>query len=242
MYKRIIGLILLSNGIVCRTRNFVPDYFFTDEFIDSKFFDEIICIDVTKSRSESSQQLFLRSIEKLMNTSQLPLSIGGGIKSLSDIKRYRSFGADRYIINQTEANNDAFVVEAIKEFGQSSIISSVNPWGDFTFSNGEKTDKTLKQRVTEIIEIRGSELMLNSTERDGTLLGLDLDTIQEISVSFELPIIVSGGIGRCSHVLDSFQIKNVTGVCTSNIYHLTTSTISTWRDQIKSKGGNVRTI
>ena len=242
MYKRIIGLILMNSGIVCRTRNFQSDYLYTDEFIDSKYFDEIVCIDVSQERSEQSQSLFLTGIEKIMEHSQLPLAIGGGIRSVEDIKRYRRFGADRYVINQTEAESDAFVTEAVKEFGKSSIVSSINHWGDFTCSNGVISTKALQQRVSEISTNRGSELMLNSVERDGTLLGFDNANAQKIANSHDMPLIISGGVGRWSHVLDTLQIENVEAVCTSNIYHLTTKTISTWRSEVKTKGGNVRTV
>ena len=242
MYKRIIGLILMNSGIVCRTRNFQSDYLYTDEFIDSKHFDEIVCIDVSQERSEQSQSLFLTGIEKIMEHSQLPLAIGGGIRSIEDIRRYRKFGADRYVINQTEAESDTFVTEAVKEFGKSSIVSSINHWGDFTYSNGVISTKALRQRVSEISATRGSELLLNSVERDGTLLGFDNANAQKIANSHDMPLIISGGVGRWSHVLDTLQIENVEAVCTSNIYHLTTKTISTWRSEVKTKGGNVRTV
>ena len=242
MYKRIAGLVLIDVGIVCRTRNFQSDYLYTDEFIDSKYFDEIICIDVSRERSDESHDLFLLGIEKIMNHSQLPLTIGGGIKSLEDIRTYRNFGADRYVLNQTESTSDAFVTEAIKEFGQSSIISSINHWGEFTYSNGVISKKPLQQRVSEIFNNRGSELLLNSVERDGTLLGLDNTVAANIANFYDIPLIISGGVGRWSHVHDTLQIVNVAAVCTSNIYHLTTKTISTWRNEIKAKGGNVRTV
>ena len=232
----------MNSGIVCRTRNFQSDYLYTDEFIDSKYFDEIVCIDVSQERSEQSQSLFLTGIEKIMEHSQLPLAIGGGIRSIEDIKRYRKFGADRYVINQTNAESDTFVTEAVKEFGKSSIISSINHWGDFTYSNGVISTKALQQRVFEISTNRGSELLLNSVERDGTLLGFDNATAQKIANSHDMPLIISGGVGRWSHVLDTLQIENVEAVCTSNIYHLTTKTISTWRSEVKTKGGNVRTV
>ena len=232
----------MNSGIVCRTRNFQSDYLYTDEFIDSKYFDEIVCIDVSQERSEQSQSLFLTGIEKIMEHSQLPLAIGGGIRSVEDIKRYRKFGADRYVINQTEAESDAFVTEAVKEFGKSSIVSSINHWGDFTCSNGVISTKALQQRVSEISTNRGSELLLNSVERDGTLLGFDNANAQKIANSHDMPLIISGGVGRWSHVLDTLQIENVEAVCTSNIYHLTTKTISTWRSEVKTKGGNVRTV
>jgi cyclase len=232
----------MNSGIVCRTRNFQSDYLYTDEFIDSKHFDEIVCIDVSQERSEQSQSLFLTSIEKIMEHSQLPLAIGGGIRSIEDIRRYRKFGADRYVINQTEAESDTFVTEAVKEFGKSSIVSSINHWGDFTYSNGVISTKALRKRVSEISANRGSELLLNSVERDGTLLGFDNANAQKIANSHDMPLIISGGVGRWSHVLDTLQIENVEAVCTSNIYHLTTKTISTWRSEVKTKGGNVRTV
>ena len=232
----------MNSGIVCRTRNFQSDYLYTDEFIDSKYFDEIVCIDVSQERSEQSQSLFLTGIEKIMEHSQLPLAIGGGIRSIEDIKRYRKFGADRYVINQTNAESDTFLTEAVKEFGKSSIVSSINHWGDFTCSNGVISTKALRQRVSEISVNRGSELLLNSVERDGTLLGFDNANAQKIANSHDMPLIISGGVGRWSHVLDTLQIENVEAVCTSNIYHLTTKTISTWRSEVKTKGGNVRTV
>jgi cyclase len=232
----------MNKGIVCRTRNFHPDYLYTDEFIDSKYFDEIICIDVSQERSEKSSKLFLMGIEKIMEHSQLPLAIGGGIRSIEDIRRYREFGADRYVINQTEAQCDAFIKEAIKEFGKSSIISSINHWGDFTYSNGNMSTKVLQQRVSEISVNRGSELLLNSVERDGTLLGFDNARAKIIANSNDIPLIISGGAGRWSHALDTLNIENVEAVCTSNIYHLTTKTISTWRSEVRAKGANVRTV
>jgi len=242
MYKRIIALILINNGIVCRTRNFQPDYMYSDEFIDGKYFDEIICIDVSQVRTDKSHSLFLEAIEKIMEHSQLPLAIGGGIKSIEDIKRYRKFGADRYVINQTEADSDTFVEKAIKEFGKSSIISSLNHWGNLTYSNGVNTNKVLQQRVHQIFNNRGSELLLNSVERDGTLLGFDNANAETIANTYDLPLIISGGVGRWSHIFDTLQIENIEAVCTSNIYHFTTKTISTWRSEVMSKGGNVRIV
>ena len=140
MYKRIIGVVLVDNGIVCRTRNFVSDYLYTDAFIDTNFFDEIVFIDVSKNRSNETLNLFFTTIEKLMSKSQLPMAIGGGISSINDILRYREFGADRYIINQTSSTSDELVKNAIEKFGKSSIISGVDHWQEFTFENGEKTE------------------------------------------------------------------------------------------------------
>ena len=242
MFKRIIGVVLVDNGIVCRTRNFVSDYLYTDAFIDTNLFDEIVFIDVTKNRSDQASKLFLTTIEKLMNKSQLPMAIGGGISSINDIIRFREFGADRYIINQTSPTSDEFVRNAIDKFGKSSIISGIDHWGEFTYENNEPTKSKLYQRIRNIFNNSGSEIFLNSVALDGSLTGFDLNMAQQISNYIEIPIIISGGIGRWTHALDALKIKNVSGVCTSNIYHLTTSTILSWRKQIIENGGNVREL
>lgn len=242
MFKRIIGLVLVDNGIVCRTRNFVSDYLYTDAFIDTNLFDEIVFIDITKNRSDKTSKLFLTVIEKLMSKSQLPMAIGGGISSINDIMRFREFGADRYIINQSSPTSDEFVRNAIDRFGKSSIISGIDHWGEFTYESNVTTKSKLARRITQIQGISGSEIFLNSVGLDGALTGFDLGMAQEISNYFQIPIVISGGIGRWTHALDALKIKNVTGVCTSNIYHLTTSTILSWRKQIVENGGNVREL
>ena len=242
MYKRIIGVVLVDNGIVCRTRNFVSDYLYTDDFIDTNFFDEIVFIDVSKNRSNETLNLFFTTIEKLMSKSQLPMAIGGGISSINDILRYREFGADRYIINQTSSTSDELVKNAIEKFGKSSIISGIDHWQEFTFENGKKTETKLDERVNSVFNNSGSEILLNSVALDGSLTGFDLNVVQQISDSFKIPIIISGGVGRWTHALNAIEIENVTGICTSNIYHLTTSTILSWRKQIIEYGGNVREL
>jgi cyclase len=242
MYKRIIGVVLVDNGIVCRTRNFVSDYLYTDAFIDTNFFDEIVFIDVSKNRSNETLNLFFTTIEKLMSKSQLPMAIGGGISSINDILRYREFGADRYIINQTSSASDELVKNAIEKFGKSSIISGIDHWQEFTFENGKKTETKLDERVNSVFNNSGSEILLNSAALDGSLTGFDLNVVKKISDSFKIPIIISGGVGRWTHALNALEIENVTGICTSNIYHLTTSTILSWRKQIIENGGNVREL
>ena len=177
-----------------------------------------------------------------MSKSQLPMAIGGGISSINDILRYREFGADRYIINQTSSASDELVKNAIEKFGKSSIISGIDHWQEFTFENGKKTETKLDERVNSVFNNSGSEILLNSAALDGSLTGFDLNVVKKISDSFKIPIIISGGVGRWTHALNALEIENVTGICTSNIYHLSTSTILSWRKQIIENGGNVREL
>lgn len=242
MYKRIIGLVLVDQGVVCRTRNFIQDYHYIDAHIDTRYFDEICFIDVTKEKTELTSAAFLSTLENLMNHSQLPISIGGSVRNVEDIYRYRKFGADRYLINQTISESDALTASCIKEFGRSTIISSINHWGKYLFSRGMRTSVEINERLEEIGENCGSELLLNSVEMDGTLTGMDMETIACLKHVGTPSLIISGGLGRFEHALELLGNESVSAVCTSNIYHLTTKTISTWRKQIRNLGGNVRDI
>ena len=242
MYKRIIGLVLLDDGYVCRTRNFISDYLYNDLFIDTKYFDEIAFIDVTKDRSSESISLFASTIEKLMKNSQLPMAIGGGINRLNDIKAYRSLGADRYIINQSSSSKDAFVKQATEVFGQSTIISAVDHWGQNTFVAGQRSTVSLRSRLVEIADNSGSEVLLNSVEYDGSLIGYDKSSMHQVTDLITKPTLIAGGIGNWSHVLEGLEIENIAGVFTSNIYHLSTSTVMNWRQQIIARGGKVRSV
>lgn len=242
MFKRIIGLVLLDQGVVSRTRNFHSDYQYTGEFIDTQFFDEIAFIDISQNHNQESHNKFKNTVEKLMKDSQLPVSMGGGIKSIEDIERFRTFGADRYIINQTLTINDKFICKVIEIYGKSSVISSINHSGEFIASRRRVSTQNISDRITEIRSNCGSEILLNSIERDGTLRGLDLETANLISRISKVPLILSGGVGNATHIEDALKVNNVVGVATSNIYHLTTTTVSSWRSSLLSKGANLRLI
>lgn len=242
MYKRIIGLILMDGGIFCRTRNFIPDYHYTHQFIDSTYFDELVCINVSQRLTKEQSQNISDNLEAITKESQLPISIGGGIDKVYDVELFRNFGADRYLLNQTQDSSDDFVSECIDKYGKSTIISSINHWGPFTATKSGVLQKKVVDRIAEIRDQCGGDILLNSMERDGTLRGLDLELVDELSQISDLKFILSGGVGNLEHLVAALQRENVVGVCTSNVYHLTTDTISNWRAQMIARGLPVREI
>lgn len=241
-YKRIVGLVLIDHGIVCRTRNFQIDYKYIDAHIDTTFFDEMCFIDVTRQKTDETNEVFMNTVNRLMSNSQLPVCIGSSINSSKDVRRLRRFGADRYLINQTDSNKDKLVLECIEEFGKSSIISSINHRGMNLYTKQSYSTNNILNRIAEITDFCGSEVLINSVDKDGTLTGMDLETINAISQLDTPSLIISGGLGRYEHALEMMSIPSVSAVCTSNIYHLTTKTISSWRQRIRSLGGNVRDV
>ena len=242
MYKRIIGLVLLDGKTFCRTRNFVTDYHYTNRFIDSRLFDELVFLNVSSNSKNRDLPEFARGIEEIIKDSQLPISIGGGIKGFNEIELFRSFGADRYVINQTSKDVDPLVSALLKKYGKSSIISSINHYGLFTASKEGVSSIKLSDRLKEIRDNCGGDILLNSIERDGTLRGLDLETSDELAELMDVSYLLSGGLGNVEHLHGALQRTNVVGVCTSNVYHLTTDTISYWRSNLLSHGLRVRRI
>lgn len=242
MYKRIIGVVLLDDGVFCRTRNFVVDYHYTHDFIDTKYFDELAFINVTSNNRRKTSPMLSQSIENIVKHSQLPISIGGGIKEIDDIREFRKFGADRYLLNQTFKESDSLTRNSIQVFGKSSIISSINHWGPFLWSRNGISNIKLADRIKEIEDTCGGDILLNSVERDGTLRGLDLETLDYLSRVSGYSFVVSGGLGNLEHLYEALQRDNVVGVCTGNVYHLTSNTISQWRDELIERGLNVRKV
>jgi cyclase len=240
MYKRIIGVILLDGGVFCRTRNFSVDYHYTNKFIDSHLFDELIFLNVSHHAKGEDRARFSAGINEIVLNSQLPVSIGGGIKGPREIEEFRKFGADRYVINQTTSDSDSLVSNLIDEFGKSSIISSINHWGPYTASREGATQIKVVDRVKEIKDNCGGDILINSIERDGTLRGLDLTIIDELAQLVDCKFILAGGLGNVEHLFEGLKRDNVVGVCTSNVYHLTTNTISNWRTELFSRGIEVR--
>lgn len=232
----------MDGGIFCRTRNFTPDYHYTHQFIDTTFFDEMVCINVKNRLIEEDLSIFSQSLDDIVMESQLPISIGGGLRTIEDIEFFRTFGADRYLLNQTQGSSDIFIENAIKSFGKSSIISCINHWGPFTASREGISEVRVVDRINEIRENCGGDILLNSMERDGTLRGLDLDLVDDLARFDEISFILSGGLGNINHLCEALGRENVVGVCTSNVYHLTTNTISNWRKQMITRGLLVRQL
>lgn len=242
MYKRIIGLVLMENGYLSRTRNFVPDYQYSNNFIDSSFFDEMVFIDISRNGRENSLSRFSAGVEEVMLRSQLPISLGGSIASSKDIECFRAIGADRYVLNQTKQESDLVVSQLIAMYGRSSIISSINHWGPYIATKNGVTKIRLIDRISEISENCGTDILLNSVERDGTFRGFDLESIDELAALTGITFIVSGGLGNLEHLSEALSRENVVGVCTNNVYHLTTNTISNWRSELISRGFLVRQV
>ena len=126
--KRIITTLMLNNGVLFRSKNFIPDYRFTLNFIDMWSVDEIILLDITRELDFESEKknIFFSEMEIISKNSYVPLTVGGGIKKLKHIEKLLKNGADKIILNTISINNPNFINEAAKEFGSQCIVISVD--------------------------------------------------------------------------------------------------------------------
>ena len=239
--KRIISTLMLNNGVLFRSKKFIPDHRYTINFIDMWSVDEIIIIDITRGLkfSDKKKKIFFEELLKISENSYVPMTAGGGIRKLSDIEKLLKHGADKVLINTASLSDPSFVKSAAKEFGSQCIVVSV----DVNFENNKyflmenygalKSKKNLLDYIKIIQENNAGEIFLQSVNKDGSLLGYDLDLVARIEKYIKIPLIVSCGAGNWSHVKDALGKKIVSAASLTNIFHFTENSIKSLKETLK---------
>ena len=191
--------------------------------------DELILLDI--SATQSNRQIDLDLINEVANECFMPLTFGGGIKSLNDISNILKSGADRVCLNTAATKDLNFVENACRAFGSQSIIASVdyrinkdnliNVW---SHSGQLKTNLVFNDYLKNLENSGVGEIILTSIDRDGTMLGYDIDTIDKVNKLINIPVIAAGGAGGFENMLDLLNKTNVSALAAGSIYHFTKKT------------------
>lgn len=213
LIPRIIPVLLLRNNGLYKTVRFknpkyVGDPINTVKVFNEKEVDELIILDYTAT-SENRGPAF-SALENIASQCFMPVCYGGGITSLDDIKRIISLGVEKVALNTIAAENPAFVEKASSMFGSSTIVVSIDSkkivfggYGVFVRS-GTKYAKVRPEIFAEQMENCGAgEILINSIQKDGTMLGYDLELIKMVSEVVKIPVIVCGGAGEMVHFNDA---------------------------------------
>ena len=239
--KRIITTLMLNNGVLFRSKNFIPDYRFTLNFIDMWSVDEIILLDITRELDFESEKksIFFSEMEKISKNSYVPLTVGGGIKKLKHIEKLLKNGADKIILNTISINNPNFINEAAKEFGSQCIVISV----DAKYENEKfflmekygqnKSSYELVNYIKLIQEKNAGEIFLQSINCDGSLLGYDLNLLETVKNHINIPLIISCGAGNWSHVKNVLEKNYVSAASLTNVFHFTEKSIKNLKQDLK---------
>ena len=186
--------------------------------------DEIIYMDVVASLYGRNNLFDI--VKKVSKEIFIPLTVGGGIRSLNDIQSLLMVGADRVSINTMAIQNPELISKAVKKFGSSTIVISIesikNKDGSYevyTNNGRERTGVKVFEWVKKVVELGAGEILLTSINNEGTGNGFDVDLIKKVSESVSIPVIAAGGAGKIEHIKEVIINGKVSGVCLASILH-----------------------
>ena len=243
--KRLITVLTLNNGVLYRTRNFIPDYRYTKNFIDTWSVDEIIILDITRN-SKNISSLFIENLKFISRNCFVPICAGGKIKNIKDVDLYLKSGADKISINSEAFVNPDIVKKIIEIYGSQVLtlsidVKKINEKYEIFINNGQKRiDVSLEEYINRMQKIGIGEILINSIDKDGTLEGYDLELLKLIKKITDVPVICLGGAGNWKHFSSAVSVTDIDAVATNNIYHFTENSIISAKNYLKKNGLNFR--
>ena len=248
--KRIIPCLDVKDGRVVKGINFVNLKDAGDPVEQAKIYDkggadEICFLDITAS-SENRKTL-LDKVSETAKSCFVPLTVGGGISSIEDIKTLLLAGADKVSINTAAVKNHNFIKESSIRFGSQCIVIAIdakkvgnNKWEIFTHGGRNSTGIDAIE-YAKIAEKNGAgEILLTSMDKDGTKTGYDLELTKAISSLVSIPVIASGGVGNLDHLVDGIKLGNASAVLAASIFHYGKHSVKEAKEYLDSKGIPVR--
>lgn len=211
---RIIPVLLLKNQGLVKTIKFQNPVYVGDPMNAIKIFndleaDELVFLDITATSENRLPNLKL--LERISKEAFMPLAIGGGIKTLDDVKKIIDLGAEKVVINSSSVTSPGLIETAANLFGSQSVIISIDVKSGFlgkqkVYINSGKTATNLDpvQHAKNVENLGAGELIINSISRDGTMKGYDLELIKKITESVKVPVVALGGAGSIKHFEDAY--------------------------------------
>ena len=251
MYKkRIIPCLDIKNGRVVKGINFVNLVDAGDPSEQAKIYsengaDEICFLDITASNEK--RDIILDVVKKTSQNCFVPLTVGGGVRTLKDISDLLNSGADKVSINTAAVNDSNIIKEGAQKFGSQCIVAAVDAkkvdkekWEAFTHGGRNPTGKNVMDYVKEVEKLGAGEVLLTSMDRDGTKKGYDLDLTKKVSRLVSIPVIASGGVGKLDHLYEGLKIGKASAVLAASIFHFGEFSIQDAKKYLDSKGIAVR--
>lgn len=252
--KRIIPCLDVDAGRVVKGVQFVDirdagDPVEIAKRYDEQGADEITFLDITATHDE--RETMHHVVEAVASQVFIPLTVGGGIRTVEDIRRMLNAGADKVGINSAAVKNPNFVREAADRFGSQCIVVAIDAkqvsgeeeparWEIFTHGGRKPTGIDAIEWARKMVSNGAGEILLTSMDRDGTKSGFDLALTRAISDAIEVPVIASGGVGQLAHLSDGILQGHADAVLAASIFHFGEYTIQEAKQHMASKGIEVR--
>jgi len=252
--SRVIPCLDVKDGRVVKGVNFVDlidagDPVEAAKAYDAAGADELCFLDITAS-SDNRETIF----DVVAQTAEhcfMPLTVGGGVRTVADIRKLLLSGADKVSINSAAVKNPDFVAEAADKFGNQCIVVSIDSkkvsaagevdrWEIFTHGGRQPTGIDAVAFAEKMVERGAGELLLTSMDRDGTKSGYDIALTRAIADAVRVPVIASGGVGNLDHLVEGIRDGHATAVLAASIFHFGTYTISEAKHYMANAGLDMR--
>lgn len=268
---RIIPVLLLKNGVLVRSRNFTfhqstGNHIYQVERFSEWKADEIIYLDISResshctdtgvnvigstssniSKNGNKDHDIISVINKISKVCRVPLTIGGGIKSLEDIRKRLAAGADKVSINTIAIDNPSFIATSAEKFGSQCIVVSIDvkkengTWMVYKNFGQNSTNLIIDDWIATVASLGAGEILLQSIDQDGRGDGYDLELVKHVEKMVEIPIVILGGVGDFTHLLDGHKVSNHVALAAGNIFHFTERSIVNAKKFLLKSGVNVR--
>jgi cyclase len=252
--KRIIPCLDVDNGRVVKGVQFVDirdagDPIEVAKRYDLQGADEITFLDITATHHERDTMVHV--VEAVASQVFIPLTVGGGIRTVDDIRRMLNAGADKVGINSAAVKNPEFVKEAAEKFGSQCIVVAIDAkcvsaegepkkWEIFTHGGRTSTGIDAVEWAKKMVAYGAGEILLTSMDRDGTKSGFDLDLTRAVSDAVDVPVIASGGVGELQDLTEGVKLGKADAVLAASIFHFGQHTVQEAKEQMASQGIEVR--
>ncbi|MBO1924680.1 imidazole glycerol phosphate synthase subunit HisF [Thiomicrorhabdus sp. 6S3-12] len=252
--KRIIPCLDVDDGRVVKGVQFVDirdagDPVEVAKRYDEQGADEITFLDITATAH--GRETTVHMVEEVASQVFIPLTVGGGIRKIEDIRTMLNAGADKVAINSAAIYNPEFVKEACDAFGSQCIVLAIdakkvssqgeaNRWEIFTHGGRKETGIDALEWAERMEAYGAGELLVTSMDKDGTKSGFDLELMQEITSRVRIPVIASGGVGNLQHLVDGVKLGGAEAVLAASIFHFGEFTVQEAKEAMQAQGIEVR--
>ena len=252
--KRIIPCLDVENGRVVKGVQFVDirdagDPVEVAKRYDEQGADEITFLDITASSDDRATTI--HTVEAIAEQVFIPLTVGGGIRTIEDIRNMLNAGADKTAINSAAITNPEFVREAAEKFGSQCIVIAIDAkkvskanepgkWEIFTHGGRKPTGIDVVEWAIKMTHYGAGEVLLTSMDQDGVKSGFDIELTRAVSEAVSVPVIASGGVGNLQHLADGVTLGKADAVLAASIFHFGEHTVQEAKEHMQKEGIEVR--
>jgi cyclase len=248
--KRIIPCLDVTAGRVVKGVNFVElrdagDPVEIARRYDGEGADELTFLDITASSDQ--RDMILHVIEAVAEQVFIPLTVGGGVRRVDDVRRLLNAGADKVSINTSAVQNPQLVADASARYGAQCIVVAIDArrrdrddpsagWEVFTHGGRNRTGRDAVAWAREVAQLGAGEILLTSMDRDGTRIGFDLELTRAVADAVPVPVIASGGVGNLQHLADGVTLGHADAVLAASIFHYGEFTVRQAKQFLAAQG------